>query len=289
MKPQHLTILNQADHSFSIRKETIPNINNTWHYHQEIELICFHKGSGTQFIGDHIKSFAAGDIVLVGKELPHYWRYDNKFLEETDSDTPYSTVIHFMDNFMGEKFLHLPEAAPIKFLLEKAKNGILITGDDAVRIAEKMEAIYLANGLEKILALLNCLLKISGLKQLSSLSSIGFKYDLSASEKKRLNNIYNFVLNNFRSKILLEQVAEVADLVPNSFCRYFKKKTGKTFSQFLIDVRIGYARKLIIENQMDIKQICFESGFNNFSCFHKQFKSLTGTTPKDYMNVHLMR
>lgn len=286
MKPKHLTIPNQADHSFSIRKDIIPNINNTWHYHKEVELICFHKGSGTQFIGDHIKSFCPGDIMLVGKDLPHYWRYDTKYQDVKDSNSAYSTVIHFLDNFIGEKFLFLPEAAPIKSLLERARNGLLITGNDAIVITAKMEQIYQLEGMEKIVALLECLITIAGFKNLLSLSSIGFQYDFRASEKEKLNNIYNFALNNFKNKIALEEIASVADLVPNSFCRYFKNRTGKTFSKFLTDVRIGYARKLMIENQMDIKQICFESGFNNFSCFHKQFKAITGKTPKDYMNIH---
>ena len=288
MKPKHLTIPNQADHSFSIRKDIMPNINNTWHYHKEIELICFHNGSGTQFIGDHIKSFGPGDIVLVGKDLPHYWRYDAKYHTIKDSDTPYSTVIHFLDNFIGERFLLLPEASPIKTLLDRARNGILITGENAAVITEKMEKIYQLDGMQKIVALLECLMTIASIKNLPALSSIGFKYDIRASEKEKLNNIYNFALSNFKKKILLEDVAAVADLVPNSFCRYFKNRTGKTFSQFLTDIRIGYARKLLIENQLDIKQICFESGFNNFSCFHKQFKSITGRTPKDYLSTHLM-
>ena len=287
MKPKHLTIPNQADHSFSIRKDIIPNINNTWHYHKEIELICFHKGYGTQFIGDHIKSFGPGDIVLVGKDLPHYWKYDTKYQAVEDASAPYSTVIHFMDNFIGEKFLFLPEASCIKALLDRAKNGILLTGKEASVISEKMERIYHATGMEKVVALLECLMTMANFKNLPSLSSIGFKYDMRASEKEKLNSIYNFALSNFKKKILLEEIAAVADLVPNSFCRYFKNRTGKTFSQFLTELRIGYARKLLIENQLDIKQICFESGFNNFSCFHKQFKSITGRTPKDYLSTHL--
>ena len=288
MKPKHLTIPNQADHSFSIRKDIIPNINNTWHCHKEIELICFHKGSGTQFVGDHIKSFGPGDIVLVGKDLPHYWRYDSQYHQIKDSDAPYSTVIHFLDNFIGEKFLFLPEASPIKTLLERAKNGILITGKEAETIAEKIESIYQLSGMEKIMALIECLLTIANLKNLPALSSIGFKYDTNTSENEKLSTIYNFALNNFKKKILLEDVAAIADLVPNSFCRYFKNRTGKTFSQFLTDIRIGYARKLLIENQMDIKQVCYESGFNNFSCFHKQFKAITGRTPKDFLATHLI-
>lgn len=280
-----LSIHNQADCSFSIRKDRIPNVNNSWHHHQEIELICFHKGTGTQFIGDHIQPFRPGDVVLIGKDLPHYWRYDTDQQEE-DSKTAYSTVIHFQDNFIGERFLLLPEASAIKFLLDKAKNGVLISGEPAGIIREKMEQIYQLNGMQKIIALLDCLSAFANFKNLPSLSSFGFKYDYDISRKERLNKIYNHVLRNFKHKIVLEEIAGMADLSPNSFCRYFKKHTGKTFSSFLTEVRIGYARKLMIEKEMDIKQVCFESGFNNVACFHKQFKSITSKTPKEYLNMH---
>jgi AraC-like DNA-binding protein len=288
MKPQHLKIPNSADHSFSVRKDMIPNINNRWHYHTEIELICFHKGSGTQFVGDNIKRFVAGDIVLVGSDLPHYWRYDPPYFDDATSKEPYSTVIHFYDNFMGERFLHLPETKPIKNILEKAKRGILIKGENAIEIAPYIEKIYQSNGIAKIISLLECLTAISNLSQIALLSSIGFKYDYRESENERLNNIYNFALNNFRKKIQLEEIASIADLVPNSFCRYFKTRTGKTFSKFLVDIRVGYSCKLILENKMDIKQICFESGFNNFSSFHKSFKMITGKTPKLYRQSHML-
>jgi len=284
MKPKQISIPNQADCSFSIRKDTMANINNSWHHHKEIELICFHKGSGTQFIGDHIQRFDAGDVVLIGTDLPHYWKYD---IEDTeDSGAAYSTVIHFRDNFIGEKFLFLPEVSSIKFLLDKARNGILISGSRAAIIQEKMELIYQLDGMQKIIALLDCLGTFANFKKLPCLSSLGFKYDRRLSQKAKLNKIYDFVFHNFKHKISLVEVAAMVDLAPHSFCRYFKNHTGKTFSLFLTEVRIGYARKLMLEKEMRIKEVCYESGFNNITCFHKQFKSITNKTPKEYVDIH---
>jgi len=288
MKPQHLKIPNNADQSFSVRKDMVPNINNRWHCHTEIELICFHKGTGTQFVGDNVQRFSAGDIVLVGSDLPHYWRYDETCFNDdhTATQDPFSTVIHFNYNFLGERFLMLPEFKGIKTILEKAKRGILIKGKEAQSIAKLIGIIYQRNGPHKVIALLECLIAIVDLRQFALLSSIGFKYDYKESESDRMNNIYNFALKNFKNKIQLEQISAVADLVPNSFCRYFKARTGKTFSGFITDIRVGYACKLIIENKLDVKQICYESGFNNFSCFHKSFKKVTGKTPKIYQESH---
>lgn len=286
MKPQHLIISTTADQSFSIRKDLAPNVNNRWHYHTEIELACFHKGTGTQFVGDNIERFMPGDIVLVGSNLPHYWRFDAPFFDNIDMKEPYATVVHFYENFLGERFLQLPETKLIRNILDKAKRGILIRGIEAEKVKMQIEKIYQSDGLSKITALLECLIMIAGIPQLTLLSSIGFKADFRESENDRMNNIYNFAITHFKQKIQLEEIAAVADLVPNSFCRYFKTRTGKTFSKFMIDIRVGYACKLILENRLDIKQICFESGFNNFSCFHKNFKEITGKTPKLYQETH---
>jgi len=286
MKPQLLKVPYGIDHSFGIRKEMTPNINNRWHYHPEIELIHFHKGIGTQFVGDHISQFEPGDIVLLGRNLPHFWKYDQEYLSDQTGTSPYSTVVHFFENFIGERFLFLPESRNIKMLLEKAGRGVLLKGADTRPIAELIENIFIAEGIERILALIKCLATISTCSSLTTLSSLGFRYNFAESENKRITAIYNFSFHNFQRKIKLSEVAEVAGMTTNSFCRYFKHHTGKNYSDFLTDIRIGYACKLLLANQSSAKQICYESGFNNFSSFHQNFKKVTGKTPQSYQREY---
>ena len=286
MKPQLLKVPYGPDHSFSIRKEMSPNVNNRWHYHPEIELIHFHGGCGTQFIGDHISQFEPGDIVLVGCNLPHFWKYDDIYNDSPALPNPYATVIHFFENFIGERFLYLPESRHIKNLLEKAKRGILLKGSIAGEIGDLMEKIYQAEGIYKIISLISCLSEFALCENLMMLSSLGFKYGSAESDNKRINDIYNYSFNHFHQKIKLSEVAEIAQMTQNSFCRYFKYHTGKTFSDFLMEIRIGYACKLLIANKFSVKQICYESGFNNFSCFHRYFKKLTGKTPQSYQKEY---
>ncbi|MFC6101047.1 AraC family transcriptional regulator [Olivibacter domesticus] len=283
MKPQKLIVPHTTTNSFSIRKEQIPNINNRWHCHTEVELICFHKGGGTQFVGDNIKRFAAGDIVLVGSNLPHYWRYDLDS-EDNGKEDSYSTVLHFNKDFMGEGWLNLPEFRSIRSLLATADRGILIK---EIEIANHINRIYESDGFKRVMYLLECLQMIASIKSHHLLSSVGFEYKHSVEETDRLNNIYNYTLKHFKSKINLEDVATIADLVPSSFCRYFKHRTGKTYTQFLQNIRIGYACKLLLENHDTIKQICYDSGFTNYTSFHEIFKSVTGRTPKVYQKLHL--
>jgi AraC-like DNA-binding protein len=282
MRPQLLKVLKGPGHSFSIRQDLVPHINNRWHYHKEVELIHFKKGEGTQFIGDNIKRFKAGDVALVGSNLPHYWRFDDSYFEENPKVTADVRVAHFCEDFWGNNFLDLPENIMLKTILEKAKRGLQVTGKTRLGVAETLEELLDADGPQRIILLVKALVTISGCKQLETLASMGFKHDFMEAESDRINDIYDFTLKNFKRPIQLEEIASVANISPNSFCRYFKSRTRKTYSQFLIEIRVGHACKLLIESGLSIKQLCYESGFNNFTSFHKYFKMITGKSPLIY-------
>jgi AraC-like DNA-binding protein len=282
MRPQLLKVSKGPDRSFSVRRDLVPHVNNRWHYHSEVELIHFKKGEGTQFIGDSMKRFKAGDVVMVGSNLPHYWRFDDVFFDEHHPAAADIRVSHFNEDFWGDDFLLLPENNAIKSVLDRAKRGIQITGKTKQRVAEILEQLLVAEGTQRIILLIEALSAIGNCKQLVTLSSIGFKPDLVDVESDRINAIYEYSIKNFKRKIQLEEIAVVANISPNSFCRYFKSRTRKTYSQFLIELRVGHACRLLIENNQCIKRLCYESGFNNFTSFHKYFKLITGKSPLAY-------
>lgn len=286
MKPQLLKVTNGPAHSFSIRRDTYPYINNHWHYHPEVELIYIRKGGGTQFIGDHIKRFNEGDVVLIGAHLPHYWRYDDIYFTEDAEINADAAVVHFSENFLGEQFLNLPESKPIKNLLEKAKRGIYIPSGTAQPVRAHIKKLLDSTGIYRIIKLIELLSEIAGCNDLVFLSSIGFRHDFNDVENERINAIYDYSLANFKKKIQLKEIADVARISENSFCRYFKSRTRKTYSQFLIEIRVGDACKLLIEDRLSIKQICFECGFNNLVGFHKYFKLITGKSPLSYQREY---
>lgn len=281
MRPQLLKVLKGPDRSFSVRRDLFP-INNRWHYHSEVELIHIKKGEGTQFIGDSIKRFKPGDVIIVGSNLPHYWRFDDVYYEENTKAIADIRVAHFNENFWGSQFLELPENLSLKTVLEKARRGLQVTGKTKQRVAELLEQLQDVDGPQRIILLMEALTAVANAKHLAPLSSIGFKPDLVDAEKDRINAIYEYSIKNFKRKIQLEEIAEVANISPNSFCRYFKSRTRKTYSQFLIELRVGHACKLLIENSHCIKRLCYESGFNNFTSFHKYFKMITGKSPLVY-------
>ena len=157
-----------------------------------------------------------------------------------------------------------------------------IVGKTRDKVAALLDNLLHTSDNHRIILLMEALNVIAACKQLSPLSSIGFKYDLVEDEKDRINAIYDYSLKNFKRAIQLEEIAGIANISPNSFCRYFKSRTRKTYSQFLIEIRVGHACRLLIENNMSIKQLCYESGFNNFTSFHKYFKLITSKSPLTY-------
>ncbi|WP_423146229.1 AraC family transcriptional regulator [Rubrolithibacter danxiaensis] len=289
MKPQLLKVATGITDSFSVRQDNVPYINNKWHYHPEVELIHFEKGNGTQFIGDNIKSFTDGDVLLVGSDLPHYWRFDERYFHKsttilTETDI---RVAHFSENFWGERFLQLPENKAIRDVLEKSKRGLQVTGESRKRVAFILEKMLIKTGTERLILLLEALLEIGSSENYASLSSIGFSYIPNDPESDRMSTIYEYCIANFRKNICTEEIAAIAHLSPNSFCRYFKSRNRKTFSEFMIEIRVGYACKLLIENNSTVKEICFDSGFNNFASFHKYFRMKTGKSPLRYRKEFL--
>jgi len=281
MRPQLLKVLKGPGHSFSVRQDQVPHINNRWHLHAEVELIHFNKGRGTQFVGDSIRTFEDGDVVLIGSQLPHYWRFDDRYFEEGCSPADVR-VAHFTENFWGEAFLDLPENAALKGVLQKARLGLQIGGDTRGKIADILSRMLVAEGPHRIILLIEALNEIAASPSTTALSSIGFKQENVELENDRINAIYDYSLRNFRRNIQLEEIAAVANISPNSFCRYFKSRTRKTYTRFLIELRVGHACKLLIENKLSIKQLCYESGFNNFTSFHKYFKMITSKSPLAY-------
>jgi AraC-like DNA-binding protein len=229
-----------------------------------------------------MRRFKAGDVVLVGSNLPHYWRFDDAYFEEYTDVTADVRVAHFCENFCGEAFLHLPETVHLRTLLDRAKRGLQVEGETRKKVAELLERIMEADGMYRLLLLMEALYTIAASQQTRQLSSIGFQHNFQEAEYERINTIYEYSLKNFRRPILLEEIAGVANISPNSFCRFFKSRTRKTYSRFLIEIRVGHACKLLIENNLSIKQLCYESGFNNFTSFYKYFKLITGKSPLGY-------
>jgi AraC-like DNA-binding protein len=286
MKPIYQKLLPSSEQSFIFYKEELPHFIVPWHYHPEIEILLVVKSTGTSYIGDSIKTFGPGDVCLIGENLPHRWKSDNEYLEEDSNLNMNAHVIQFRKDVLLQ-FITLPEMTPIRLLLERSQRGIRFTGNSRIKIGKIIRKIFHDNGLKRISGLLLLLETMSNEEDFEYLASSGFSKSIySTSDLQQFNTVYEYIIQNFTHPIRLEDVAKKACMVPTAFCRYFKKRTGKSFSVFLYEFRIGHANRLLIETNIKISTIAHECGFNNLSNFNQQFKKVTGYTPQVYRNKY---
>lgn len=258
-----------------------PHFDPHWHFHQEYQLVVVMKGTGTRFIGDDIKHFEAGDMVLTGSNLPHVWRNDEEYFQNLGLET-HCIVIYFSTDFMEDKFLTKDEMKAISELLDKANRGLEIFGKTRDGIREMMKIMLHQKGFDGVLSLLQILNRLSTSNQLKFINKKGYLNTVSDSDSKRMSAIHSYILNNYKGSIRLENVANLANLSPTSFSRYFKAHTNKTFSDFVAELRISLACKLLQKNDLSIIQVAYECGYRTLSNFNKKFKEVAGSNPLKY-------
>lgn len=282
MKPHYFIVPREVDRPYLSRHHSLPNFGTVWHYHPELELHYIIKGQGVRFIGDNVNNFDDGELLLLGANLPHMWRCNEGYFQQGSELTAEAVVVQFLPDFMGNDFLEKSESEPISRLYSLAKSGMEIHGETKEKIIPLMYDSVKEDGLPRMLHIFTMLEILSKSKDLSPISS-AINYKGNEEEKDRINKICNYALNNYRHKISLEEIAEVANLSSTSFCRYFKLQTKKTFRNFLNEIRISHAKRLLIEDRdITTESICFECGFNNRSNFFRHFKAITGITPIEY-------
>lgn len=282
MKPQLLKVPKGLQKSFSIRRDVVLYFYNRWHYHPELELIHIEQGSGTQFVGDNIRNFQSGDLLLIGPNLPHYWRCDEKYFHRGSQLYAQATVVHFSEDIFGKPFLALPENKAIHDLLVKARLGMKILGEGTDKVKALLRELLNQTNGNPMISLMQILETLAHCEEINLLSNTQYQNEYDQYDTDRINHIYQYSISNFQKKISIEEIAEVANISPHSFCRYFKSRSRKTYSQFLLELRIGHACKLLSESRIPVAQVCFESGFNNFANFNKYFKLHTGKSPMQY-------
>lgn len=265
------------NHSFISRKLPLSS-NARIHSHKNFELNYISSGIGRRIVGDNISGFEKGDLVLLGPNLPHCW----EVLDTENNEEPFCIVTHFSENIIDSDFFKMPELKEVVALLKLSNRGIRFKIEDDTEIKRILNDMAESSGLEYYIGLLsifNHLLKIEDRYRLSN--PINGSSVFSKNIEK-VNKVYEYVFQNIQEGIKLEEASAVLNMAPSSFCRFFKKKTGQTFMEYVKNVRLGIAAKLLAETNKQITQICFESGYNNLANFNHYFKAGMGKTPSDY-------
>jgi AraC-like DNA-binding protein len=247
-----------------------------WHYHPEIELVYVNGGSGNRQIGSHISYYTSGSLILIGSNLPHCGFTDEK------TGNSKETIIQMKPDFLGTTFFGAAELKNINNLLNRAKTGLVFIGETKKRLGHKVESMADQLPFERLLTLLSILNELEEATEFKVLNAEGFSMNLQMQDNDKINTIFNYVKDNFQEQITLEEVAELVSMTVPSLCRYFKKITKKTFTKFVNEYRLVHASKLLAEKPISITEVCFESGFNNFSYFNKTFQEFTGKSASQY-------
>ena len=260
MKPLYQELPFTSNSCINFYKEDLPHFIVPWHYHPEIEIMYILEGTGTRFVGDHIDQYQEGDVCMVGPKLPHEWRNDDEFFKHGAGLKASCLCLFFLKDIFESNLIRLPEMSNIRQLIERSRRGIKFMGKSRDAIGSFIQQSVDETGV----------------------SRIGFTESVNSSDFERFDKVYQYMMKNFMKPIKLEEVASLVGLTPNAFCRYFRGRTKKTFVQYLNDIRIGHAKKLLIEGRMKISTLSMESGFNNLSNFIEQFKRSTQMSPSEY-------
>ena len=264
--------------SFLLKKHEEFLKTNTpfWHFHPEIELVYVNKGKGKRHIGNHISYFNNSQLVLIGSNLPHIGYLDR--LTTNGSET----LIQFLPDFLGKDFFKIQEMVAIDALFERAKKGIRFNIEIKQRIGAKIEKLIDLEGAKRITSFIEILNDLATTDDYTLLNANGYAFESSHQDSNKIELVYKHINENFKDHISLDEVSELVSMTVPAFCRYFKKSTGKTFTKLVNEYRVVHATKLLAESTMNITDISFECGFNNFSHFNKLFKEFTGKSASVY-------
>ena len=286
MKPLLEKSIESLNQSFLVKKLQEPFFDPNWHFHPHYQLFTVIKGTGTRFIGDDIRHFEEGDTVFLGPNMPHLWRSDRNYFEKESHLQTEGIVVYFKEDFLGNDFFEKPEMFDIKSFLKNSERGLDLTGTLGEDMVSDLKELLGLTGFEGISKLLNVLHKLSVTNDYQYISSSNYTNTHKISETERMRIVHEYVLKHFKENINLSTVASLSNMTEAAFCRYFKSRTNKTFSDFVKEIRIGNACKILQDENKSISQTCYESGYNTVSNFNNQFKSLKGVSPLQYQKLY---
>ena len=266
--------------SFIARKFDKWAFDSPYHFHPEYELTSIINASGKRYVGSHMEDYFAGDLVLLGPNLPHCWKLD---AANPQNETAAAIVIQFNGNFLGDDFFNYTELQDIKKLFQRAIGGIRFNGDTQQRINQCLVALIdEESNFNKMTLLLQILQQLAVSNEYALLDQSQSIAERSIAEQERINPVFAYLVENFRQQVSLDKAAGIANMTTNAFCKYFKKITRKTFMETIIEYHLNYATQQLVQTDKPISEISFESGFGDVSHFYKMFKMKMHLSPLNY-------
>ncbi len=254
----------------------------SWHFHPELQLCFVIEGSGQRLIGDQLCDIESGEVVLLGPNLPHVWRYDSSGESGGDAGGIRAVVVHFDSSLLGAEWLERPELRDVRLLLTRASQGLQATGKLQCELADRIRRLAGADGFAKIIGLLEMLHLMAESRELRTICGTGYQPVASQLDVERLRRACDFIHDHAHKEISRDTVAAVVHMSGSGFSRFFKTRTGMTFQEFVADVRISRACQYLASSEMSVTEIALECGFGELTTFNRAFKKYRDTTPTKY-------
>lgn len=285
MKVLPFKIPESAESSFRVQVDDVPHFYDQFHHHPEVQITYIEKSFGTLLLGNVMTNFEAGDVFLIGANVPHSFKNHSSFYELPVKQAK-SISVFFNKKALGKEFFELPELSKVRAFLREADRGMKIKAPLKTIIGRHVQALIHSNGLRKILYLLEIIELLSQSDQIEYLSGFSLPMVSEGRDSKKLEAVFQYILDHYARPIKLEEVATVANLSVSAFCRFFKIRTRKTFSRYINEFRISVACKKLLQEDYTISEVCYQVGFTNLSNFNRQFKLITGYAPSAYIKAH---
>ena len=283
MKVVPFQIPKNTEEAFRVQLDDLPHLYDHLHQHPEIQLTFIKESNGTLVAGDYVGPFHAGDVFVIGGNQPHVFRNDEKFFKKRSKAV--AITIFFDEKTFGENFWLLEEMKTLQQFLKNSSGGFSITGRKKKLLAEKLVSIVNAKGIDRLIIFLEILKELGSKKEMQPLSKPIIQRNIKTYDGSRLNKVIEFTFKEFQRTITLKEVSTLANLTPEAFCKYFKTRTRKTYVNFLNEIRINHACRLLAEDRT-ISDICYESGFTNLSNFNRIFKKIKQASPNEWRKIN---
>lgn len=273
-------ILPDSDSSF--RFLLTPKLNEVfyWHFHPEIELVYVEADKGIRHIGEHISTYEGCDLALIGSYIPHLnFDYGVKATVET-------VVIQFPETYFEGGLVRIPELKKVVDLMERAKTGLAFTGETKRIAGVRLKKLEHLDRFHQFMELMSIFQFLAESDEYMDLNVRPISSQTILKQQERMHRIHQFVEANFQKPIGTQQIANEVNLSLPAFCRYFKKTTKLTYTDFVNHYRVQYAKKLLIQDK-NVTETCFESGFESLSYFNRIFKKWTGESPSSFRKQRL--
>ena len=252
-----------------------------WHFHSEFELMYVEHGKGQCMIGDAMLPYSDHTLFFFGTELPHWMQNDPEYNDNKELNVN-GTIVQFEKDFMQYSFSNYIQFMQIQKILNCSNRGIVYDIKKHPDIQKMLIEFPQTEGLDQIILLLKLLQALSLVKEQRLAASPNFNVSLAGFKDNKIQKIIAYLNKKYTEQITLSDVSAFAAMNPTAFCRYFKENVGKTFTEYIIEMRIGYACKLLAVGRLNISQTSIECGFETISHFNRCFKKITGYSPSEY-------